>query len=76
MESEVLSIRIRKGTSTRLKRLGINGSSKARAYLENLAWKAEAKRMTDEMAEIIKKYSKPSKPGFAVESIREDRNAH
>lgn len=75
MESEVLSIRIRKGTSTRLKKLGINSSSKARTYLENLAWKAEARKTIDEFEELIKKTSKPSKAGFAVESIREDRDA-
>lgn len=74
MESEVISIRVKRGTSTRLRKLGINSSSKARLYLEKLAWKAEAKKTVDEMAEIIKRYSKPSKPGFAVGSIREDRN--
>ncbi len=73
MESEVISIRIRKGTSRRLQNLGINSSKKAREYLENLAWKANAKKTVDKIEKLIKKYSKPSKAGFAVESIREDR---
>ncbi len=73
MESEVISIRIRKGASSRLRKLGINSSRKARDYLENLAWKEDAKRTIDELTELVKAHSKPSKAGFAVESIREDR---
>ena len=74
MKSEVISIRIRKGTAKRLKGLGINSSKRARAYLENLAWKAEAKNTLDELEKIMKKNSKPSKAGFGVQSIREDRD--
>jgi hypothetical protein len=75
METEVISVRVRKGTATRLKGLGVNSSERVRHYLENLAWREEARRTIDELAEIVKKHSKPSKAGFAVESIREDRNA-
>jgi hypothetical protein len=75
MESEVISIRVKRGTSTRLRKLGINSSSKARVYLEKLAWKAEAKKTIDELADLVKRTSKPSKAGFAVASIREDRDA-
>lgn len=74
MESEVISVRIKKGTSKRLRKLGINSSKKIKEYLEDLAWRAEAKKTIDEMEEIIRRYSKPSKAGFAVKSIREDRD--
>ena len=74
MESEVISVRVRKGTSDRLRRLGVNSSRKVGEYLEDLAWRAEAKKTIDELAELIKKHSKPSKAGFALKSIREDRD--
>jgi len=70
-----MSIRIRKGTTKRLKKLGINSSERAREYLEDLAWKAEAKRTINGLEELIKRTSKPSKAGFALKSIREDRDA-
>ncbi len=75
MDSEVISIRVKGGTADRLKKLGINGSEKAREYLEDLAWKAEAKKTLNELELLIKKHSKPSKPGFALKFIREDRYA-
>lgn len=73
-KSEVISIRVRKGTAARLRKLGINSSEQARQYLEDIVWKEEAKRTIDELAVLVKKHSKPSKPGFAVASIREDRD--
>ena len=42
-------------------------------YVEDIAWKANAKKVLLELKEIIKT-SNPSKAGFAVKSIREDRN--
>lgn len=75
MESEVISIRVREGTAERLRKLGINSSEKAREYLEDLAWKADAKKTLNELEALVKKHSKPSKAGFALKSIREDRYA-
>ena len=69
MDTEVISIRVRRGTTEQLKKAGIN----PREYVEDIAWKANAKRVLLELKEIIKT-SKPSKAGFAVKSIREDRN--
>lgn len=74
MESEVISIRIKRGSRKRLKELGINTSEQVRVYLEELAWRKEAKKTIDELTIMIKKYSKPPKAGFAVKSIREDRD--
>lgn len=75
MESEVISIRVKRGTAARLRKLGINSSNKARVYLEKIAWRGEARKTIDELEELVKRTSKPSKAGFAVESIREDRDA-
>ena len=69
METEVISIRVRRGTIGQLKKAGIN----PKEYVEDIAWKANAKKVLLELKEIIKT-SKPSKAGFAVKSIREDRN--
>ncbi len=74
MGSEVISIRVRKGTAQRLRRLRINSSRKARSYLESLVWKEEAKQTIAELEAMVKKHSKPSKAGFTIASIREDRN--
>jgi replication-associated recombination protein RarA len=73
MDSEVISIRVRRGTAEHLKKLGINSSEKAREYLEDLAWKSDARKTLNELEILVKKNSKPSKVGFAVKSIREDR---
>ncbi len=74
MESEVASIRLRKGTVSRLKKLGINVSQEARKFLEELAWKTDARNTVLEIEEIMKRKSRPSKKGFAVKSVREDRH--
>lgn len=74
MESEVASIRLRKGTIRRLKKLGINVSQETRKFLEELAWKTEARKTVEEIEEILIRKSSPSKRGFAVKSIREDRH--
>lgn len=74
MKSEVISIRVRRGSKKRLRKLGINTSEQVKAYLEALVWKEEAKRTIDELVVLVKKNSKPSKPGFALRSIREDRD--
>ncbi len=74
MDSELISIRLRPGTKERLKKLGINTSEEVRKYLEELAWKQDAMNTMARLEEVIRKHSKPSKPGFAVQSIREDRD--
>jgi hypothetical protein len=69
MDTEVISIRVKRGTMEQLKKAGINPKD----YIEDMAWKANAKKVLLELKEIVKT-SKPSKAGFAVKSIREDRN--
>ena len=69
-----MSVRLRKGTEARLRHLGIKTSEEVRKYLEGIAWKAEAKRTLDKLEIVVRKYSKPSKAGFAVKSVRDDRD--
>jgi len=72
--SEVVSVRIKKETKEALERSGVDISLVTRSYLENLAWKSQQKRKLKELHNLVKK-AKPSKQGFSVESIREDRNS-
>ncbi|MCL6090639.1 MAG: VapB-type antitoxin [Candidatus Thermoplasmatota archaeon] len=73
-ENEVISVRLKKGTREKLKNLGINPSEEVRKYLEDLAWKKDARNTIDKLELMIQKHSKPSETGFAVKSIREDRD--
>ena len=74
MDSEIMSVRLKKGTKARLKRLGIDPSEETRNHLENLAWEKDVKYTLDRLESIIRGHSKPSPSGFAVKSIHEDRN--
>lgn len=74
MKSEEVSVRLTKGTVQRLKKLGINVSEETRKFLEELAWKTDARKTMQEFEKIIKEKSKPSKSGFAVKTVREDRD--
>ncbi len=76
MKSEVISIRLKKGTIDKLKELGINPPEEVRAHLENIAWEKDVERTLVRLAAIIRIHSKPSKFGFAVRSLREDRDEH
>ena len=76
MMSEVISVRVPKGTKSELEAAGINTSEEVKAYLEELAWKTRSRRALDEMNEVISKRVKPSKKGFASAQVRKDRDAH
>lgn len=69
-----MSVRLKKGTRATLKRLGIDPSEETRSHLENLAWEKDVESTLDKLESIIRIHSKPSASGFAVKSIREDRN--
>ena len=66
MESEVASVRLKKGTVQRPRKLGINVSEEMRKFLEELAWKSDAKKTMQDIEEIISMKSRPSKKGFAA----------
>lgn len=71
-----MSIRLKKGTKEKLKKLGIDPSSEIRKYLENIVWQKDAEKTMDKLEAIIRKRSLPSKSGFAVKSVREDRDEY
>jgi len=73
--SEVVSVRIRKETKEALELSGIDISLATRSYLEKLAWKSQCKKNISELHRLIEKDVKPSRKGFSVESIREDRKS-
>ena len=73
-KSVVVSIRIDKGLKIELERNGVNVSKAAREYFERVAREARSARALDEIAGFVKRKVKPSKPGFAERSIREDRD--
>jgi hypothetical protein len=68
------STRLKKGTIQPLRKLGINIPEETRRFLEELAWKTDAGRTLQDIEEIISKRSIPSRKGFAVKSVREDRD--
>ncbi|MHB8361003.1 MAG: VapB-type antitoxin [Thermoplasmataceae archaeon] len=71
---EVISVRLKKGTMEKLRNLGIHPSVEVRKYLEDLAWKKDVRNTIDKLELMIQQHSKPSEAGFAVRSIREDRD--
>lgn len=77
MESEVISVRVKKGTKATFLKMRIDVNEAVKLYLENLARERNAAETIKRLKKIIESRVKPSKPGFAVKSIREDRdNVH
>jgi hypothetical protein len=74
MSTEVISIRVRKEVKTTLERGGINVSEAVKDYLEKLALQVRSKEIMDRLEVIVRDKVKPSRPGFAMESVREDRS--
>ena len=74
METEVVSIRINKSVKDTLKRAGLDINAEVKKYLDELAWKIESAKHLEHVRKIIGTKVKPSKPGFAVKSVREDRD--
>lgn len=73
MDSVVVSVRIKKGTKLMLEKEGIDVEKSVKDFLTNRALQIELKRRIKSLTAIIEKNVKPSKAGFAVKSIREDR---
>lgn len=73
-ETEVISVRVRKGTKKTLEEMGVNITEEVRSFLEELAWKAKIKRKIEEWRSILER-TKPSEKGFSVKSLREDRDS-
>ena len=74
MDSVVISVRVKKDTKTKLEREGINVEKSIKDFLVQRAAQLELKKTIDRLVHVIEKEVKPSKKGFAVRSIREDRH--
>ena len=75
MNTEVISVRVRKEVKRALLEKKVDLSKLVNAYLEQLAQSEKSKGVMLRLEEIIEKRVKPSKRGFAVRSVREDRYA-
>ena len=71
----MISVRIKSAVKRKLEEEGIDVQNEVRMFLNQRASQLELKEAIDRMEEIIRTKSKPSKRGFAVRSIREDRDA-
>lgn len=74
MESVVVSVRIRSTTKRTLEKEGIDVQNEIKEFLDHRASQIELKEAIGRMKKIIATRVKPSKKGFAVKSIREDRD--
>ena len=72
-ETEVVSVRIKKEIKEELEEMGVNIGEEVKKFLEELAWKQRIKRKVREWRSILER-TKPSKKGFSVKSVREDRD--
>jgi len=72
--SVVISVRVPEEVKKILEENGVDIAEEVRKHLEELAWKIKIRRFIEKWDEILKNV-KPSEPGFAVKSVREDRES-
>lgn len=75
MDSVVISVRIKKNTKAKLEKEGIDVESSVKEFLAQKASQIELKKKIEALKRIVEKNVKPSKKGFAVKSVRQDRYA-
>jgi antitoxin component of RelBE/YafQ-DinJ toxin-antitoxin module len=73
--STVISVRIPREVKEILEEGGVDVSREVRVFLEELAWKIKLRRQIEKWDGLLADV-KPSREGFAVESVREDREGH
>jgi len=73
--SVVISVRIPEEVKKILEENGVDIAEEVRKHLEELAWKIKIRKFIEKWDELLKNV-KPSEPGFAVRSVREDRESH
>jgi len=73
--SVVVSVRIPEEVKKILEENGVDIAEEVRKHLEELAWKIKIRKFIELCDELLKNV-KPSEPGFAVRSVREDRESH
>jgi len=74
-QTTVVTTRIKKEIKEVLEKAGINIPSVIKVHLEELAWKLQLQEEIGGIRKLLKDV-KPSEPGFAVESVRKDRESH
>ena len=74
VDSEVISVRVRKGLRASLLKRNIRINEAVKLYLENLSREEEAAETIDRLSRLIAARVKPSKLGFGARSVREDRD--
>lgn len=72
--SVVISVRVRREVKEALEYAGIDIAAEVREFLEDLAWKIQARRELEELTKLLRSQVKPSPKGFAEKSVREDRD--
>jgi hypothetical protein len=73
--SSVISVRVPREVKEILEEGGVDINREVRVFLEELAWKIKLKRYIEKWNRLLVGV-KPSREGFAVGSVREDRESH
>lgn len=73
--SRVISIRIDDKDYKKLLESGINPPEKLKEYVRKMTYDLSAKQQREKLDAIIRDRVKPSEPGFASRSIRDDRDS-
>jgi len=73
--STVISVRVKKEIKEELEKAGVDLAAEMKKRLEELAWKTRIEKQLEKWNDILVKV-KPSEKGFAVRSVREDRESH
>ena len=71
----VVSVRVDEKVKKQLEEAGINVPLEIRRHLEELAWQVELKARLGRLDKALAKMP-PAPKGFAVKSVREDREGH
>ncbi|MCL5239412.1 MAG: VapB-type antitoxin [Candidatus Marsarchaeota archaeon] len=74
MDSEVISVRVAKEAKEALEKEGVDVSYEFKNYIKRRLALLRLRKTVKELEPIIRSM-KPSKRGFAVRSVREDRDA-
>ncbi|MGC8515324.1 MAG: hypothetical protein ACP5OC_04215 [Thermoplasmata archaeon] len=73
--SRVISIRIDDKDYKKLVESGVNPSEKLKEYIRKMTHDLNALQQRGKLDAIIRERVKPSEPGFASRSIRDDRDS-
>ena len=73
--SRVISIRIDDEDYKKLLESGINPPEKLKEYVRKMTHDLSAQQQREKLDAIISERVKPSEPGFASRSIRDDRDS-